>query len=134
MLTGMGKTLTYAYVIRLGKSLLTLLASYLNVLLSFFNHLKNERATVCIFRVPSDVSKLNKTFPVVEPYWLNDSHQESREAGTPGIRMTWIGHATVLMEVDGTLVLTDPIFSERASYVQWMGIKRYRPPGKLVYR
>ena len=32
--------------------------------------------------------------------------------------MTWLGHASVLAEVDGKAVLTDPIFSNRASLVQ----------------
>ena len=32
--------------------------------------------------------------------------------------MTWLGHASVLAEVDGKAVLTDPIFSNRASAVQ----------------
>jgi hypothetical protein len=32
------------------------------------------------------------------------------EVGDPGIRATWIGHATVLAEVDGALILCDPIF------------------------
>ena len=36
----------------------------------------------------------------------------------PYLRMTWLGHASVLAEVDGKAVLTDPIFSNRASLVQ----------------
>ena len=32
--------------------------------------------------------------------------------------MTWLGHASVLAEVDGKTILTDPIFSYRASLVQ----------------
>lgn len=32
------------------------------------------------------------------------------QVGDPGIRTTWIGHATVLAEVDGAVVLCDPIF------------------------
>ena len=34
------------------------------------------------------------------------------------VRMTWLGHASVLAEVDGETILTDPIFSYRASAVQ----------------
>ena len=36
-------------------------------------------------------------------------------------RMTWLGHASVLAEVDGQTFLTDPIFSQRASAVQIAG-------------
>jgi L-ascorbate metabolism protein UlaG (beta-lactamase superfamily) len=41
---------------------------------------------------------------------------------------TWIGHATVLLQIDGVNILTDPIFSERASPVQWVGPKRQVAP------
>lgn len=41
-----------------------------------------------------------------------------------GIRVTWLGHATVLVEMDGKRLITDPFFSERASPVQWLGPKR----------
>jgi N-acyl-phosphatidylethanolamine-hydrolysing phospholipase D len=42
---------------------------------------------------------------------------------------TWIGHATVLLQMGGLNVLTDPIFSERAAPVQWAGPRRAQPPG-----
>jgi N-acyl-phosphatidylethanolamine-hydrolysing phospholipase D len=43
--------------------------------------------------------------------------------------VTWIGHATTLVQADGLNVLTDPIFSERAAPVQLVGPKRQQPPG-----
>jgi L-ascorbate metabolism protein UlaG (beta-lactamase superfamily) len=43
--------------------------------------------------------------------------------------VTWIGHASALVQLGGINVLTDPIFSERASPVQWAGPKRWQPPG-----
>lgn len=42
---------------------------------------------------------------------------------------TWIGHATVLVQAGGVNILTDPIFSERASPFSWIGPKRARAPG-----
>jgi N-acyl-phosphatidylethanolamine-hydrolysing phospholipase D len=42
--------------------------------------------------------------------------------------VTWIGHATVLVQAGGLNVLTDPIFSERASPLTWIGPKRAQPP------
>ncbi len=42
---------------------------------------------------------------------------------------TWIGHATVLIQVAGMNIITDPFFSKRASPVQWIGPRRVRPPG-----
>ena len=43
--------------------------------------------------------------------------------------ITWIGHATMLVQAGGLNVLTDPIFSERASPVQFIGPQRTQPPG-----
>ncbi len=42
---------------------------------------------------------------------------------------TWIGHATVLMQASGLNVLTDPIFSHRASPLQFVGPQRAQAPG-----
>ncbi|MBI1202415.1 MAG: MBL fold metallo-hydrolase [Rhodopseudomonas sp.] len=44
------------------------------------------------------------------------------------IRVTLIGHATVLLQVAGLNILTDPIWSQRASPVSWLGPRRIRPP------
>ncbi|HYW17400.1 MAG TPA: MBL fold metallo-hydrolase [Allosphingosinicella sp.] len=43
--------------------------------------------------------------------------------------VTWIGHATVLVQTQGLNILTDPIWSERASPVSFAGPKRVRAPG-----
>jgi L-ascorbate metabolism protein UlaG (beta-lactamase superfamily) len=46
-----------------------------------------------------------------------------------GLRVTFINHATVLIQTEGLNILTDPIWSERASPVSWAGPKRHRSPG-----
>ncbi|MFA0811559.1 MBL fold metallo-hydrolase [Microbulbifer epialgicus] len=38
-----------------------------------------------------------------------------------------LGHSSILIQLDGEYVLTDPVFSERASPVQWMGPRRFHP-------
>jgi N-acyl-phosphatidylethanolamine-hydrolysing phospholipase D len=43
--------------------------------------------------------------------------------------VTWIGHATLLVRMDGTTFLTDPIFSERASPLSFAGPRRLVEPG-----
>lgn len=43
--------------------------------------------------------------------------------------VTWIGHATMLVRMDGVTFLTDPIFSERASPVSFAGPARLVAPG-----
>jgi L-ascorbate metabolism protein UlaG (beta-lactamase superfamily) len=46
-----------------------------------------------------------------------------------GLRVTFVGHATVLIQTAGLNILTDPIWSERAFMVGWAGPKRVTPPG-----
>jgi len=45
------------------------------------------------------------------------------------LRVTFVNHATVLVQHDGVNVLTDPIWSERCSAVQWLGPRRHHAPG-----
>ena len=52
----------------------------------------------------------------------------ARVAGD-AMRVTWIGHATVLVQTQGLNILTDPVWSERASPVSFLGPKRVREPG-----
>ncbi len=44
-----------------------------------------------------------------------------------GLRVTWLGHSTVLIEIDGHRILTDPIFGERTSPFTWAGPERFYP-------
>src|SRR4051794_11818479 len=49
-----------------------------------------------------------------------------------GLRVTWLGHSTMLVELDGVRVLTDPVWGERVSPVGFAGPKRFHPvPVKL---
>lgn len=45
-----------------------------------------------------------------------------------GLRITWLGHSTTLIEIDGVRVLTDPIWSEHASPSTLAGPRRFHPP------
>ncbi|MFO1246361.1 MAG: MBL fold metallo-hydrolase [Ramlibacter sp.] len=66
--------------------------------------------------------------PVVAPDLA--AIQANARAGAAMVpAVTWIGHATALVQASGLNVLTDPIFSERASPVQIVGPKRAQPPG-----
>jgi L-ascorbate metabolism protein UlaG (beta-lactamase superfamily) len=44
-----------------------------------------------------------------------------------GLRATWLGHSTVLIEMDGWRVLTDPVWGPRASPSRLVGPKRFQP-------
>ena len=45
-----------------------------------------------------------------------------------GLRVTWMGHSTVLIEIDGFTILTDPVWGQRASFSSLIGPKRFYPP------
>lgn len=77
-------------------------------------------------KIPSAKEALDRELPIVQPYFIQNPDQ-CGQTGT-SVRATWLGHATVLVEMEGLLVLTDPIFSQRASPVAFMGPKRYRDP------
>ena len=47
----------------------------------------------------------------------------------PSATLTWIGHATLLVQVDGLTILTDPQWSDRAGPTSWIGPRRLSPPG-----
>jgi len=58
-----------------------------------------------------------------------ENPEPARPAAVPGeVRVTWIGHATFLVQIGGLTLLTDPIFSARATPVSWMGPRRLVPP------
>jgi len=62
--------------------------------------------------------------PVVAPD-LNGINRAPEDA----IQVTWIGHAAFLVQAGGLNILTDPMFSERASPLSFGGPKRLAPPG-----
>ena len=60
---------------------------------------------------------------------LAENNPEFLASNTEKNTVTWIGHATLLVQIEGKNILTDPLFSERASPVQWAGPKRVVSPG-----
>jgi N-acyl-phosphatidylethanolamine-hydrolysing phospholipase D len=79
-----------------------------------------ERARAGLPKPPSSPT------PVAQPdmKFVSANNGKTQE---PAI--TWIGHATMLVQMGGLNILTDPIFSDRASPVQFAGPKRYQAPG-----
>lgn len=99
--------------------------------------------------IPRSKEELDAVLPVFTPYFVgspgsqgdarlgriktahssfpgdDQDHQEPDRHRSP-VRATWIGHATVLAEVGATVLLTDPMFSDRASMFSFAGPKRYR--------
>ena len=64
------------------------------------------------------------------PEWIDDPPGPPPPARVDGgrMRVTWVNHATMLVQFDGVNILTDPIWSERCSPVSFAGPKRHRAP------
>jgi L-ascorbate metabolism protein UlaG (beta-lactamase superfamily) len=71
---------------------------------------KQMRAPICPLPVVSDAPALLAERPASD------------------LRLTWLGHSTVLVEIDGATVLTDPMWGERASPSRWVGPSRFHAP------
>jgi L-ascorbate metabolism protein UlaG (beta-lactamase superfamily) len=65
------------------------------------------------------------------PRWVADPifPPPPRRVTGDAVAATFIGHATWLLQLGGVNLLTDPVFSERASPVAWAGPRRVRAPG-----
>ncbi len=69
--------------------------------------------------VPADLTALNG--------YARDAIASLTHPDAPTV--TWIGHATTLVQAGGLNILTDPMFSERAFPVQFAGPRRAQPAG-----
>ena len=72
---------------------------------------------------PSESASPHASLPVqkVEPRSL-------RTPPPSGLRITWLGHSSMLVEIDGFRMLTDPMWSERSSPIGFVGPRRWFPP------
>lgn len=66
--------------------------------------------------------------------WTQITEQSNYPAPPPQatsdeIAVTFVNHSTFLIQVEGLNILTDPVWSNRASPYSWIGPKRMRPPG-----
>ncbi|HYW51609.1 MAG TPA: MBL fold metallo-hydrolase, partial [Gemmatimonadaceae bacterium] len=59
---------------------------------------------------------------------LRRSGADYATAPASGLRVTWLGHSTLLLEIDGRRVLIDPVWGERASPFTFAGPKRFHAP------
>src|SRR5271168_867316 len=89
--------------------------------------------------VPTTIGGLGTIFKVL-PRFLSSKEEKSprRPLGpfrtdvavygmepASGLRVTWMGHSSMLVEIDGARVLVDPVWDERASPSRWAGPKRF---------
>lgn len=89
--------------------------------------------------IPTSAGGLSEMFPILWEYLTNkDQNIPKKTLGpfttntaiynTPpesGLRVTWIGHSSLLIEIDGKRILTDPVWSNRVSFTQKIGPKRF---------
>lgn len=59
----------------------------------------------------------------------NDGAFLRENAGHSVPTVTWVGHATVLVQMGGVSFLTDPIWSKTVTPFEWLGRERFVPPG-----
>ena len=78
----------------------------LGVMLEFF---KNDKS-----REPDRMIQTHKFNPVA----FDDLNSDN-------LSFTWFGHSSILIKIDGKVILVDPVFSERASMFSFMGPKRF---------
>jgi L-ascorbate metabolism protein UlaG (beta-lactamase superfamily) len=72
------------------------------------------------------VSPESRRMPI-SPLPALDPRSSWLRAPDTGLRATWLGHSTVLIEIDGHRVLTDPVWGPRASPSRLAGPKRFQP-------
>lgn len=75
---------------------------------------------------PKAKQQIGKT-PTEEP-----DHTAIQNPDPTRLQVTWVGHATVLVQYGGLNILTDPVFSNRASPFKSVGPKRYSQPGLTI--
>jgi len=85
-----------------------------NLQLAFFGEGKQEKPASAI--------------PVVSVETESFDH-----APQPGLRYLWLGHSSVLLEIDGVRVLLDPVLSERVSPFSFAGPTRFHRPEHRVF-
>jgi L-ascorbate metabolism protein UlaG (beta-lactamase superfamily) len=92
--------------------------------------------------VPTVIGGLGTIFKLLPHYLTNKAETAPVKALGPfgtdvsiyakapesGLRVTWMGHSSLLVEIDGVRLLIDPVWDERASPMRWAGPKRFFAP------
>lgn len=92
--------------------------------------------------IPTTDAGFGNLLPILREYMANQAENIPKKTLGPfktdaaiyqnpplsGLRITWVGHSSVLIEIDGKRILTDPVWSNRVSFSQYMGPKRFFAP------
>jgi L-ascorbate metabolism protein UlaG (beta-lactamase superfamily) len=91
--------------------------------------------------VPTNIGGLSMMFKIGPEFFFGSKARSPREPLGPfhtdatvygaeprsGLRITWMGHSTSIIEIDGVRILIDPVWDERVSPTSWSGPKRFFP-------
>jgi L-ascorbate metabolism protein UlaG (beta-lactamase superfamily) len=89
--------------------------------------------------IPTDEAGFDKMIPIIKEYYNNKAENSPKKTIGPfktdttiyqtppasGLRITWVGHSSLLIEVNGIRILTDPVWGNRASFSSFFGPKRF---------
>lgn len=109
------------------KSLTTNIANYKNR--KFFNRLPSDelnffnmmRTTLKFISGSVPDKRPAKPLPVIPIDKYFD------QLPSTDLAFSWLGHSSIILEIEGKRLLIDPMLSERSSMVQWAGPKRFQP-------
>jgi L-ascorbate metabolism protein UlaG (beta-lactamase superfamily) len=92
--------------------------------------------------VPTNMGSFSEILKTMPEFFLGGAKRVPKTAPGPfetdtrvyanppqsGLRVTWFGHSSMLLEIDGVRVLIDPVWDKRAAPTTWAGPKRFFPP------
>ncbi|WP_439699148.1 MBL fold metallo-hydrolase [Mucilaginibacter sp. AW1-7] len=101
-----------------------------------------KKAKKYINVIPTDEAGFGKMIPILREYIGNKAENSPRkpigpfktdvtifnDAPKSGLRITWVGHSSILIEIDGKRILTDPVWGDRVSFSKHLGPKRFFKP------
>jgi L-ascorbate metabolism protein UlaG (beta-lactamase superfamily) len=97
--------------------------------------------------IPTQEAGFGKMIPILREYLNNKAENNPKKTLGPfktdtsiylsppksGLRITWLGHSSLLIEIDGKRILTDPVWSDRVSFSKLIGPKRFFQPPLALY-
>jgi L-ascorbate metabolism protein UlaG (beta-lactamase superfamily) len=91
------------------------------------NPVQTDMADFSVIFKAAKLLAINKEerFPRVQPGPFRTNPHVYEDAPASGLRITWMGHSVMLIEIDGLRVLVDPVWDNRSSPVSWSGPKRF---------
>jgi L-ascorbate metabolism protein UlaG (beta-lactamase superfamily) len=92
--------------------------------------------------IPTDTGSIGNLIPILKEYINNSAENIPKQPLGPfytdtsifqtppksRLRVTWVGHSSLLIEIDGKRILTDPVWSDRVSFSSFFGPKRFFQP------